>query len=349
MATLTPDPPTNDKPLVYISVLNWNGADNTIRCLESLQHLNYPNYRILVVDNASMDDSVMRIQAAFPYIEIIRSSENLGYAGGNRLALERAIRDGAELFWILNNDTIVESDALKMLVDAYEHNGIALYGSLTLHQFGQDQGWRVERDFYGYKKPLEGIVDFRTPLIAHRQELESLTAISDRVITVANLNGNSLLIPLSLVANHGYMDEAFFMYAEEWEYCFRLARKGIPSRLVLSSIVYHKSQGSFRHDQVLSAVMRYYQVRNILLVTKLYAGNSDYHDFIKKYLRRVYIQIKKWLCDLLVTRRPKPLPLEVKYYLIGIADGLLGRMGKRYSPEDFLSLSREASGSERTW
>lgn len=331
-----------DKPLVYISVLNWNGAANTIRCLESLQHLNYPNYRILVVDNASMDDSVARIQAAFPDIEIIRSSENLGYAGGNRLALERAMQDGAELFWIVNNDTTIVPDTLKMLVAAYEHNGIALYGSLTLHEFGQDRDWKVERDFYGYKTP--GIVDFREPLIGAQQDPHALTTTHKHVLTVANLNGNSLLVPLSLVRDHGYMNEALFMYAEEWEYCFRLAKEGIPSRLVLSSIVYHKSQGSYRHDPILSAVMRYYQARNVLFITKHYADSSDYRSFLKMYLRRVKTQIKKWLRYQFVARRPTPLPLEVKYYLLGIIDGLFGRIGKRFSPEDFVSLGREASG-----
>src|SRR5215207_4955036 len=70
-------------PRVCISVLNWNGAERTLICLDALTHLDYPEPRIIVVDNASTDGSVSRIAAAYPNLEIVRADSNGGYAAGN--------------------------------------------------------------------------------------------------------------------------------------------------------------------------------------------------------------------------------------------------------------------------
>ena len=79
------NPTSHTSPLVYISILNWNGYALTIECLKSLEVLNYPNYRVIVVDNHSVDNSVEMIQKAFPDIHLIESSSNLGFAGGHEL------------------------------------------------------------------------------------------------------------------------------------------------------------------------------------------------------------------------------------------------------------------------
>src|SRR5687768_4773928 len=99
-------------PLVYISVLNWNAGEKTAQCIHSLTQLDYSDHRIIIVDNASQDNSVEYLHALFPEITIISSSENLGYAGGHRLAVEKAFAGGAELIWLLNNDLEVKADAL---------------------------------------------------------------------------------------------------------------------------------------------------------------------------------------------------------------------------------------------
>jgi GT2 family glycosyltransferase len=136
-------------PKVCISILNWNGAEKTIACLETVRALDYDNYTVIVVDNASRDESVARIRAAFPDVEVLQAETNLGYAGGHRLALEHVMDRGVDLFWVLNNDTTVRPDALSALVAAYQRWGDAIYGSVTLRaddelrvQFGG--GWEVD-------------------------------------------------------------------------------------------------------------------------------------------------------------------------------------------------------------
>ena len=148
---------------VYIVVVNWNGFDDTIECLESLFRLDYQGFRVVVCDNGSCDDSLQRIVAwaqgrlstpdakakslskhltgpsvekplAYavynrqqaeqggdlnhdPSLVLIRSDENLGFAGGNNLGMTYALKRGdLDYVWLLNNDTVVDQGALQALV-----------------------------------------------------------------------------------------------------------------------------------------------------------------------------------------------------------------------------------------
>ncbi len=104
--------------MIFILILNWNGKENTLECLESVQKLDYPNYQVVVIDNGSVDDSVTAIQQSFPQVEIIENGRNLGYAEGNNKGIERAIAEKAEYIFILNNDAIVDPQILNSFIDA---------------------------------------------------------------------------------------------------------------------------------------------------------------------------------------------------------------------------------------
>jgi GT2 family glycosyltransferase len=80
-----------NNPKVTIIILNWNGKEDTIECLESLEHITYPNYEILLVDNGSTDGSVKCLRERYPGMEIIETGENLGFAGGNNVGIYNSI------------------------------------------------------------------------------------------------------------------------------------------------------------------------------------------------------------------------------------------------------------------
>jgi len=105
-------------PSVTIIVLNWNGGQDTLACLESLAQLDYPEFGVLVVDNGSTDGSLQAVQERFPEIPIIETGENLGYAGGSNVGLRWALDHGADYALLLNNDTVVAPDFLRLLVEA---------------------------------------------------------------------------------------------------------------------------------------------------------------------------------------------------------------------------------------
>src|ERR1700730_11710283 len=106
---------TGDAPRVVVVVLTWNGRDDTLLCLESLQGVDYPNWEVLVVDNGSEDGSVDAIHGDYPEIVVIETGKNSGYAGGNNVGIESALRRGAEFILLLNNDTTVAPDMLQAL------------------------------------------------------------------------------------------------------------------------------------------------------------------------------------------------------------------------------------------
>ncbi len=122
-----PDPP------VSIIVVNWNNAADTIACVRSCNLLQYDRYDILVVDNGSTDGSIALLRGAFsdsPRVTVMDARANLGFAGGNNLAIQRALDGGASFVWLLNNDTEVEARSLGALVDAaLRHPECGMIGS----------------------------------------------------------------------------------------------------------------------------------------------------------------------------------------------------------------------------
>jgi len=117
-------------PKVEIIILNWNRFRDTAECLESVFRIRYPNFSVVVVDNGSEDDSAAQVENTFDRVTLIRNRENLGYAEGNNVGIRHALENGADYVWLLNNDTVVDREALAALVDLAERDrGIGILGS----------------------------------------------------------------------------------------------------------------------------------------------------------------------------------------------------------------------------
>src|SRR5688572_13158338 len=113
---------------IFVILLNWNGKNDTLECLASLQKVTTPHF-IVVVDNGSTDDSVEAIKEAFPSVTLLQNETNLGYAGGNNRGISYALDKGATHLLILNNDTIVDPLFLEAFLETLEtHPHIAVLG-----------------------------------------------------------------------------------------------------------------------------------------------------------------------------------------------------------------------------
>jgi hypothetical protein len=112
-------------PKVSIIVLNWNGLEDTIECLESLRKITYPNYGVIVVDNGSEGNDVEVLKEKFgDYIHIIENDRNYGTAEGYNIGMRHAFESlASEYILLLNNDTVVDADFLIELVTVAERNG----------------------------------------------------------------------------------------------------------------------------------------------------------------------------------------------------------------------------------
>jgi len=246
-------------PSVSVSILNWFHHEATAACVRSVLASDYPNFHITVVDNGSTNGSANILAEDFPQIRVIASPENLGYAGGNKLAVDVALQEGADLVWVLNNDTTVRPDALRHLVDAYLKHGEAVYSNTTL--MGEHPDIIHYAGSYG---PLEAS-DPANPYDRMKGRLlsELWDALEDRE---ARIYGHSLLIPAPVIRRCGFMDTEYFMFCEEEDYFKRLRQHSVTTRYVRNAIIVHESSGSFKKagqvDQRLKLPLLYYGQRN---------------------------------------------------------------------------------------
>ena len=104
-------------PTVWCIVLAYNGIELTLECLATLRHQDYPHLHLLVVDNASNDGTAEVLRHQAPDVELLEAPENLGYAGGNNLGMRHALANGAELLFLINNDTRLDPHCVTALVE----------------------------------------------------------------------------------------------------------------------------------------------------------------------------------------------------------------------------------------
>lgn len=214
-------------------MLNWNGWQDTAACLSSLRQLNYQDYRVIIVDNGSTDDSASRLRDEFPWITLIETEENLGFSGGCNVGIRHALAEDTDFVWLINNDTIVDPAALQALVDKAEKYRIGAVGSAIyfMHEPGRLQAWGG------------GYINFWLGRGGH-----FLKPVRDEVIKF--ITGCSLLLPRRALDEVGLLDEGFFMYWEDADICFRLRRAGWRLAVAGESKVWHKGHTSLGKGRV---------------------------------------------------------------------------------------------------
>jgi GT2 family glycosyltransferase len=246
-------------PRVAVVVLNWNGRDDTLACLESLRAVDYPNWEVLVVDNGSQDDSVDAIRKRHPEALLIEAGDNLGFAGGNNLGLEAALERGAEFILLLNNDTTVAPDLLGELVRAAHAHPEAAVLSGKIY-FLSDPGriWyagtRWDVNSAAFEHVGQGAVDDGTAF--------------ERVRDTEYACGCAMFLRASTVRAIGPLDERFFLLFEETDWCFRARKAGFRCLFVPSAKVWHRVSASLGGQGV--PLYEYFYVRNRLLWAEMH-------------------------------------------------------------------------------
>ena len=215
--------------IVYTIVLNWNGWPHTLKCLDSLTKIDYVNNKVVVVDNASSDDSCLEIKNAYPGVKLLRSNVNLGFGGGCNIGIRYALSQGASYIWLLNNDTLVESATLKALVNQMTCdpcNGAVGSVLRYMNKPSQIQAWGG------------GYVNFLTGRSHH-----CFAPVDPK--TLDYLTAASLLLRKEALESVGIFDEkSFFMYWEDVDLCYRIRRAGWNLDVAANSKVLHVESGS---------------------------------------------------------------------------------------------------------
>ncbi|MFN8062091.1 MAG: glycosyltransferase family 2 protein [Vicinamibacterales bacterium] len=231
-------------------VLNSSRRDDTLECLRSLVGGTYGDVSIEVLDCQSTDGSVEAIREAFPQVSVVELAENLGYAGNNNVGIRRAVARGADWVFVLNEDTVLAPDCLETLVAAAGDPSVGIVGPMVYHH-----------DEPGVIQSAGGLLDARWAE-SHRGQNEDDRGQYADVTAVDWISGCAILVRREVVEAVGVIDERFFIYWEETEWCIRARKAGWTILHVPAARIWHKG---VQRDYRPKPSVTYYSTRNRLL------------------------------------------------------------------------------------
>jgi len=295
------------KPPVAVIVLNWNGLDDTMRCLASLDEVSWPDLNIVVIDNGSRLSPVEAIAERWPRVDVVRLPANKGYAGGNNVGFERALAQGAEFVWVLNNDTRVDPEALAHMVASAQRNVEAgVIGSKVLRGDHPDSIWVAW-----------GRVTWRQSLIGLVGENAPDDGSFDGEHRVEWLPGCSLLFRRRALEEVGVFDENFFAYHEDVDWAARARAMSWDCVYCGSARVWHYVHGSSGGASHFGGFRKYLSARNSVLYARLHGSRYQQLSLAVSIVLSLPFQFLR--------RCPVGEGAAVVMKIKGWWDGLLGR------------------------
>lgn len=300
-------------PKVTIIILNWNGWRDTIKCLGSLNEIDYGNFEVVVVDNGSEDNSAAKLEefinnSSFKFqVSNFAFKENKGFAGGVNAVINNNLRN-TDYFLLLNNDTIAAPNFLTKIINIAENDKkIGIAGPMIyfynkpdyINSAGSKVNWLMNKGAYiGYNEKDDG-------------------QFGDKPYEVDYISGACLLVKKEVIDKIGLMPEEYFLYYEDTDWNFRAKKLGYKSVLVPDAKIWHKESAS---ASKIGIGYIYYHVRNGILFNKRCA------PFYKKILIHPYnlYVFTKQIIKLFIPSRHK----WAKAAISGIVDYYKGRAGE---------------------
>ncbi len=224
-------PNTNEaQESVGVVLVNWNGVEYTIPCIESLRAGIVKPDRIVVVDNASKDDYSDLIMHAFPDVELIRNPENAGFTGANNIGIKRLISLGCRYIWILNNDTVIDENCLSMLKNYMDLHPEASACTGKILYTGSDRlVWYAGAVYHKW-----------TLRFSHRGAKEEDGGQYDQIQEVPFISGCCMFVRREAIEQVGMFDDRFFAYYEDGDWCLRAKKKHLRLIYIPQAVIWHK-------------------------------------------------------------------------------------------------------------
>lgn len=285
-----------------IIILNWNAAGDTIRCIERINQWATLKPIIIVVDNASSDNSVGEITTAYPEVILISNPTNQGFAGGNNRGIEKALELGDAPVMLLNNDAwIAEADTRQLLASLAADQHIGFIGPLL---------------FDGNQKDHLLSAGALDPSLHHQSHIGKIPQ-GEPVQTVQCIPGTVIIGRAEVFRNVGKLDEDYFFGSEVADLCMHASLRGYRSVIDTRAKSYHDLKRSSAYRGTLYT---YYIIRNRFLL-------------IRKFHRKWrFSLISFWTTYSLALATKVQLegyPNTAKAIRIGLQDGLQGRFGNQ--------------------
>lgn len=276
------------KPLVYILMRNHNAYDFCKVSIASLSKLTYRNYRILIIDDGSSDNSAARIKKEFPNCELLKTGKYLEYCRSNNFGIEYAIEKKAKYIFIVNNDTKdFSKNLLDKVVETFEKNKkIGLVGPLCL-DYGKNMMLSSKPRYrFGYKTD---------------------TAAEGSVVKTEVFN------------KIGLFNERLYRYFEDLDLIIRLRKAGYETKSIRDVSFAHFGSGTSSRQLF---IPNYYRARNIILVIKKYCKNKPFKRKLEYFNEHIVVHLARFKRFVLAGQIIKAAGLVI-FCVFGICVGLV--------------------------
>lgn len=273
-------------PIVSVIIVNWNGGNHLIECLNSLENSELKNIEIIVVDNASTDNSINILEARYNYVNLIKNKYNMGFAGGNNLGAKEA---KGKYIYMLNNDAKIKPDAIERLVNIME--------------FDENVGCCGSKIYFDHDKELincTGHYIDNLGFLWARGFMEKDCGKYDNKQDIFMCSACSLLVRMDFINKYGLFDEDIFMYGDELELAIKVWGAGYRVVYEPKSIVYHghaKSTSKIFSPKP-SCFQIFYSNRNrIKIVLKYYPLDLIFKNFFLIIFSLIYWDLYIFKCE----------------------------------------------------
>jgi len=263
----------NFEPKISIIIVNYNGQDFLTDCLESVLKSDYPDFEVILVDNNSSDDSINIVKNKFSQVKIIINKKNLGFARANNIGIKQAIGDA---IFLLNNDTVIDPQLIKRLVsELFKTENIGIVGPKIYFANTENIIW-----FAGGKIDWENFNSWHLNRNKTDQDLAS-----DVLREVDFITGCALMIKKDVINKIGLLDNKFFAYYEDADWCQRAKKAGFKIVYVPFGGVWHIKSATAR--RYVSYRLKYNLWRNRFIFYWRYAPKKYRIKLLVEYIRSI--------------------------------------------------------------
>ncbi len=231
--------------------------------MASLRKISYPNFKVILVDNGSDDDSGQALKLKFPEIKLIESKTNQGFTGGNNLGIRAAMKESFDYILLLNNDTVVEPEFLDPLVGFLENN--MDYGAAQpkiMYEKERNMIWNAGGGYFRWFEMTWSVGIGQKDIGQYENEKDTPW-----------ITGCAILVRSSVIEKLGGLEDKFFAYYEDVEWSFRMRKSGFKLRFVPKSKIFHVASASSKKSEktkegIIPPIIHYYRTRNHLYLIR---------------------------------------------------------------------------------
>jgi GT2 family glycosyltransferase len=301
---------TVGQPRVVVVIVSWNRVDELSAALESFTAVAYPNYELVVVDNASQDATVATVRARFPHVTVLVNERNLGYTGGSNVGFRYALAHGADYVLLLNQDVRVAPDLIERLVAVLEADPrIAIAGAKN--RLMENPGYTWGR----YGKLNWG------PLLVYTVGRYEPDYDEPTPKDVEWVIGNGCMLRGAVLREVGLFDEELFHFNEDVEWCMRVHRANYRVVYVDDAELLHHGSSSTDRGQQFVSTSAYFLGRSAIVFARKYASAGQW--------LRLLINMALGLCLRAAWHAIASVFFAVRYqlpFVRGVIDGFSGRL-----------------------